>query len=181
MKKEDKVSTREKILHIATALFHKQGYNATGINQVIAEAKVAKASLYYHFPTKDDLCIAYLKERHRKWEQDFRAFLRDKPNKVIAAFDAIIDDNLKNDFRGCSFLNMLSETPPQKTKIFEALQYHKLELQKFFASELEDSELAYQVYSLFENAIMESQLFRSQAPVLRLQKIVVSLLDKHQG
>ena len=52
-------SPRERILDTATILFHQQGYNSTGINQIISEAKVAKASFYQHFKSKDDLCAAF--------------------------------------------------------------------------------------------------------------------------
>ena len=51
------MDTRERILDTAARLFYAQGYNSTGINQVIKEANVAKASLYQHFPSKEDLLI----------------------------------------------------------------------------------------------------------------------------
>ena len=176
---ENNKSTRDRILKVAKVLFHKQGFNETGINQIIAEAKVAKASLYYHFPTKDDLGLAYLNERHKEWQEDFDSFLEDKDDKIAASFDALIKDNEENNFRGCSFINMLSQTSPEKTTFLEVLQRHKLALQNFFADELEgdNPDLAYQVYSLFENAIIESQLFKSQEPVKRIQKIVMSLIN----
>ena len=58
---------KERILEKTFALFHKQGYNATGINQIIEEAQVAKASFYYHFKSKEDLCVAFLEQRHSFW------------------------------------------------------------------------------------------------------------------
>jgi len=178
MQSGDKLDVKERILLVAGVLFHKQGYNETGINQIIKEAKVAKASLYYHFPTKDELCVAYLKHRHMMWKESFTDFLKSKEHKVIASFDFLVKDNEDNDFRGCSFLNMLSETTPAKTDIFSQLQKHKEELLLFFSTELKDEELGYTIYSLFENAIIESQLFRNQQPILRLQKIATSLLEK---
>ena len=48
-------------------MFHKQGFNSTGINQIIEEAKVAKASFYQHFKSKEDLCVAFLEKRHSFW------------------------------------------------------------------------------------------------------------------
>lgn len=169
---------KSRILKAAEILFHKQGYNNTGINQIIKEANVAKASLYYHFKTKDDLCIAYLEQRNTAWNESFYDYTKERDDKILAAFDFLIENNNTFDFRGCSFLNMLSETSPDKEEIFNQLQEHKKGLLLFFKTELEDSELAYTVYSLFENAIIESQLFRSQEPVLRIKKIVSDIINK---
>lgn len=178
MKATSRPSTRERILNTAVDLFHRQGYTDTGINQIIAEAEIAKASLYYHFPTKEDLCIAYLEKRHLIWKEDFDAFVSRSKTPVLASFDFLIEFNKKYDYRGCSFLNILSEINSDKLEILEILQSHKLDLLAFFQGQFQNDqkELAYLIYSLFENAIMESQLFRSQEPVLRLKKIATSLL-----
>ena len=57
MKKE---KVRERIIRVASDLFYKQGYNSTGINQIIAEADIVIGSLYNHFSSKNDLLQAYL-------------------------------------------------------------------------------------------------------------------------
>ena len=56
---------RERILSTATRLFYVQGLKSTGINQIIEESEVAKASFYHYFPSKDDLVIACLDEYYR--------------------------------------------------------------------------------------------------------------------
>ena len=53
-------AVKDQIVETASRLFYEQGYNATGINQIIEEAGVAKASLYQHFPSKEDLLAEYL-------------------------------------------------------------------------------------------------------------------------
>ena len=63
----EKMNVRERILDTASRLFYDQGYQATGINQIIEEASIAKSSLYQHFRTKDDLLVAYLKIAEREW------------------------------------------------------------------------------------------------------------------
>ena len=171
------MNTKSKILETATNLFYTQGYNNTGINQIIKEANVAKASLYYHFAKKEDLCVAYLKLRNENWSISFQEFIKNRGDKVIAAFDFLKLDNEKSSFRGCSFLNILPETEPNNIVIFEQLQNHKKELLSFFEEQIKDSDLAYTIYSLFENAIIESQLYKNQDPVDRLKKISKNLLS----
>jgi AcrR family transcriptional regulator len=53
-------SARERILNVAGPLFYREGYRAIGIDRVIAEADVAKATFYKHFPSKDDLIVAWI-------------------------------------------------------------------------------------------------------------------------
>jgi AcrR family transcriptional regulator len=65
---------RERILNTAYTLFHKQGYNNTGINQIIMEANVSKASFYAHFKSKDDLCIEFLNKRFDYWVSELENF-----------------------------------------------------------------------------------------------------------
>ncbi|WP_395765358.1 TetR/AcrR family transcriptional regulator [Elizabethkingia anophelis] len=57
-----KYPPRERILATATILFHRQGYNNTGINQIIIKSGVSKATFYDHFKSKDDLCIEFFKK-----------------------------------------------------------------------------------------------------------------------
>jgi AcrR family transcriptional regulator len=57
----EKAGPRERILKTAGRLFYEEGYRAVGIDRVIAEAEVAKASFYKHFPSKDELIVAWIK------------------------------------------------------------------------------------------------------------------------
>ncbi|WP_050019911.1 TetR/AcrR family transcriptional regulator [Chryseobacterium sp. P1-3] len=68
MKKE---KAKERILRVASELFYKQGYNSTGINQIIAEADIAIGSLYNHFPSKNELLQAYLIREEQHWFEGF--------------------------------------------------------------------------------------------------------------
>ncbi len=104
-----------RILETASRLFYEQGYNATGINQIIAEAEVAKASFYHHFHSKEELCVAYLRKRHQDWfswlwreiEQHESA-----QERLLSLF-TFLEQWLPNcNFRGCAFLNIASEVAP---------------------------------------------------------------------
>jgi AcrR family transcriptional regulator len=60
--KQSRSLPRERIMSVAADLFYKQGYRATGVNEVIEKSGVAKATFYSHFPSKDDLALAYLRQ-----------------------------------------------------------------------------------------------------------------------
>jgi AcrR family transcriptional regulator len=170
---------RERILETAFTLFHKQGYNSTGINQIIAEASVAKASFYQHFKSKEDLCVEFLNKRHGFWFDKLHEFIEKKKTgktKILASFDFLIYMNETENFRGCSFLNLLSEIPADNTKVLNVIQNHKNDLRTYFRNHLDDKLLADHVYLLFESAIVESQVFKNQWPVKKAKSLVTTLI-----
>ena len=170
---------KERILEKTFTLFHKQGYNATGINQIIEEAKVAKASFYQHFKSKEDLCVAFLNQRHLFWFeqlQKFTANQEDLKSKVLASFDFLIFMNKNENFRGCSFLNILSEIQSDNVKIMSVIQSHKADLRAYFSEILKDNLLSDHVYLLFESCIIESQLFKSNELIEKTKRIIQTLI-----
>ncbi len=171
----------DRILSTATTLFHTQGYNATGINQIIEVAKVAKGSFYYNFKSKEAVCIAYLNSRHDFWFQQLQLYVgkEEKPSeKILSVFDFLMEMNKKENFRGCSFLNTLSEISSDNTSILGVIQNHKKELKVFIKSLITNEQIADHAYLLFESAIIESQIFKNQEPVKTAKKIVKSLMVK---
>jgi AcrR family transcriptional regulator len=174
------MSPKERILEKTAVLFHQQGYNATGINQIIEESKVAKASFYQHFKSKEDLCVAYLNERHSYWFNQLEEFTAGKKEvkiKVVGSFDFLIIMNEKENFRGCSFLNILSEIPSDNVKILNVLQNHKHDLRVYFQNIITDKLLSDHVYLLFESCIIESQLFKSNQFIERSKEIIQTLIS----
>ena len=170
---------KERILDKAFILFHKQGYNSTGINQIIEEAKVAKASFYQHFKAKEDLCVAFLNQRHEYWFCELEKFASKEKNqksKIEASFDFLIYMNEKENFRGCSFLNLLSEIPSDNTKVLSVIQNHKSDLRNYFRNFIENELMADHIYLLFESCIIESQLFRSNDLIEQSKKIIKTLI-----
>jgi AcrR family transcriptional regulator len=170
---------KERILDTVSVLFHKQGYNATGINQIIEEAKVAKASFYQHFKSKEDLCVAFLNQRHDYWFGQLEKFVLDKKDsksRVTASFDFLVSMNQKENFRGCSFLNILSEIPSDNTKVLSVIQSHKSDLRNYFKNLINNELIADHVYLLFESCIIESQLFKSNDLIEQSKKIIQTLI-----
>jgi AcrR family transcriptional regulator len=173
------MSPKERILEKTFTLFHQQGYNATGINQIIDEAKVAKASFYQHFKSKEDLCVAFLNERHSFWFNQLEKFVSNQKEvklKVLASFDFLIFMNKNENFRGCSFLNILSEIPSDNKKILSVLQSHKHDLRAYFRDIINDELISDHIYLLFESCIIESQLFKSNEFIEQSKKIIQTLI-----
>jgi len=128
-------SPRERIVATAMDLFYRQGYKATGINQIVAEAGVAKASFYDHFPSKEDLLVAYAVEMARR---DI-AFIRDEAMKRPSAEERFFAplEMLKpwfesTHYRGCPFQNVMVEAPPQATGVHEVARQHRESFRVFF-------------------------------------------------
>lgn len=174
------MSPRERILEKTFTLFHQQGYNATGINQIIEDAKVAKASFYQHFKSKEDLCVAFLNERHSFWFNQLEQFTsneKEAKSKALSSFDFLIFMNKKENFRGCSFLNILSEIPSDNVKILNVIQSHKQDLRTYFQKIINNELLSDHVYLLFESCIIESQLFKSNQLIEQSKKIIQTLIS----
>lgn len=169
---------RERILNTAMILFHMQGYNSTGINQIIEDAAVSKASFYQHFKSKDDLCIEFLNKRYAYWVSELESFIsgaQSLEEKFLKSFDFLIYMNEKEDFRGCSFLNILSEIPGDKEDIHHLIRSHKKTLRDAFMEDLQDPVVSDHIYLLFESCILTSQLYRSN-DLIETSKILVKKL-----
>ena len=80
---------KQRIIETASDLFYQQGYNLTGINEVIKEAGVAKATLYHHFASKEELCLAYLEYRHLAFIKNLQEYLAKIPTRrrLLGVFD----------------------------------------------------------------------------------------------
>lgn len=101
-------------MSVATDLFYHQGYRATGINEVIEKSGVAKATFYSHFPSKDDLGLAYLKQVKERESEHVEKCIR-AAKGPLARFYAVVRSLepwlLETKFRGCGFINMAAEIP----------------------------------------------------------------------
>ncbi|GHJ31355.1 TetR family transcriptional regulator [Streptomyces hygroscopicus subsp. sporocinereus] len=109
-------SAHERILSTATALFNAHGVRGVGVDRIIAESGVAKATLYSHFRTKDDLVLAYLSASDEHWRGALReaaeAAGADPRDQLIGLFDALDASIERDGFRGCAFTRTAGETEP---------------------------------------------------------------------
>ena len=106
---------RERVLAVASELFYAEGIHAVGVERIIEEAGVAKATLYFHFKSKDHLVAAYLRDRSDAWrthvarELPRRATTAEK--KILAVFDLLEGYCAESQYRGCPFINAAAEYP----------------------------------------------------------------------
>jgi AcrR family transcriptional regulator len=105
---------RERILDTAYELFSHRGVRDVGIDELIERAGVAKATLYRHFASKDQLVLAFLDRREQRWthgwvEAETRRRGATPEEQLLAVFDLFDEWFHRDDFEGCSFINVLLE------------------------------------------------------------------------
>lgn len=108
---------RERLMAAAYDLFAEQGVSQVGIDAILARSGCAKASLYGHFKSKDDLALAFLDRREALWtrawlEAEVKARSNDPGTRLLAIFDVFDGWFRKRSFEGCSFINVLLESRP---------------------------------------------------------------------
>jgi AcrR family transcriptional regulator len=181
---------KERILHTASELFYQQGYLATGINQIIEEAGIAKASLYQHFPSKEALLNEYLlKTRVSNHEDRMQYISRLTPGKekLLGLFRFRIQHMKDNQFKGCAFVRIAYELPALNEEGREQIRIHTQTLKSFIASQLQVikdpfpepalEEMVEMVLNVYEGAGIQAYILRSVKPVEDALKVVQRLLD----
>jgi AcrR family transcriptional regulator len=114
---QSKPDARERILDTAYELFSRRAVRDVGVDEVIERAGVAKATLYRHFRSKDDLVIAFLERREERWtvawvEAEARRRGTTPEEQLLAIFELFDEWFRRDDFEACSFINVLLEMGP---------------------------------------------------------------------
>lgn len=169
---------KQHILSTASDLFYKNGYNLTGINEVIALSDIAKATLYKHFPSKEALCLAYLQLKNEAFLRDIENFCKVRPtgaNQVLAIFDYLKAFYRSPDFNGCWNHNLLAEIPANDVVIRNEIKKHQksfiryiktLLLENFpFLLAADATILSRKIYLLFQSAWVAANLHRAKWPL----------------
>lgn len=118
---------RRRLLDTATRLFYAVGIHAVGIDRIIAEAGVAKATFYSHFPSKDDLVVAYLEEQDRIGRAAVAALPKQPPRQMLGAILGRISATaVAGDFRGCPFLNAAAEYTDPASPVRRAIDARRV-------------------------------------------------------
>ena len=175
-------------------MFHQQGYIATGINQIIYESQVAKASFYDHFPSKEDLGIAYLRaqrELGERLENKCIESVADPLERLLSLFHFAENLVTESDFRGCPFMNIATEISSQDSQLRQEVFLEKKRAREKvwkLVSTLKNSSKQYSsidvefisnsIFILMEGAISTSQTLRETWPIHVAQKTAKNLIGK---
>jgi len=181
---------RDHIVATASSLFYSKGYNLTGINEIIKEAGIAKATLYNHFPSKEDICIAYLQFKNTTFTKDIRDFVyQASPGKdrIYALFDFLTLFFDQKDFNGCWCLNTYSEMPKENEIVRTEIQQQKNDFINFIkdlviencnqTSDQGNEMLAKKIYLLYEGAISESKVHQNTWPIEASLSLCKKIID----
>jgi AcrR family transcriptional regulator len=116
---------RDRILDAAYDLFSRNGIQAVGIDAVISTSGVARQTLYRHFASKQDLVLAFLERREQEWtrrwlEGEVTQRAGDPESRLLAIFDVFDAWFRRDDFEGCSFINVMLEHPDPADPVHRA-------------------------------------------------------------
>ena len=119
---------RTRLLNTATRLFYTEGLHAVGIDRIVAEAGVTRATLYRHFPSKDDLLVAYLtaSDAAIKSQVEHARSKEGSASDAVRAVGETITDGIRSKgFRGCAFLNAAAEYPAVEHPVHQTVVNHR--------------------------------------------------------
>jgi AcrR family transcriptional regulator len=188
-----KASSRERILRVADELFFANGLFATGVNRIIEESGVAKATFYSAFKSKDDLIAAYLELRHRQLMSRFNDIEHSTANvalRVDRIFDLLAAEVQLPGFRGCLFVVASAELPDEDVAVSARhwIRIHKLAVRDCFirilhSSDSSDStELAEQLAILYDGALVTAAIRPDASPIDRARSMALRLVsDRDTG
>jgi AcrR family transcriptional regulator len=178
---------KDRILETASRLFYDQGFHMTGINQIIGEADIARASLYHHFPSKTELLLAYLDRTHELWFGELDAFVRPLSGareRLLALFDFRIGRQLRLKYKGCHFNKIVAETC-EDPEVFDRVRTHKERFRQYIFTLvaqtdhrriLDDENLTDTIFLLLEGGIAVGAMYRSSAYAEKAKTIAESFL-----
>ncbi|MGW4807102.1 TetR/AcrR family transcriptional regulator [Kitasatospora sp. NPDC004272] len=179
-------NARARLMATAERLFYEEGVRAVGVERILREAGVGRASLYRHFPGKDDLLVAVLTERDRNW----RAWLAARvgasdlePAELpLALFDGLHERFAAMGFRGCAFINTMVEEADADSPAHGVAADHKERVITYLDGLLRDcgyrshEVLSRQLALLADGAIVTALREGTPDAALRARGIAAALL-----
>ena len=186
---DGKVRPRERILDTAYQLIARRGVRDVGVEEVIATAGIAKATLYRHFPSKNDLVLAVLEHREQVWtlglvEAEARRRGSTPEERLLAVFD-MFDEWFRSDgFDTCTFVNVLLEVGPNHVLGVASIR-HLQNIRTMIAqlateAGLRDPEAFARSWHILMKGSIVSAAEGDTDAALRAQSMAASLIDQHR-
>ncbi|WP_220793440.1 TetR/AcrR family transcriptional regulator [Nocardioides stalactiti] len=121
---------RDRLLQTAAALFYREGINGVGVDRVLSEAGVTRATMYRHFPGKEALVVAYLEQEDAHLRDLFAAAAQAAPDAgprdlLALVIDGVADDATRHHTRGCPFINASAEFPDARGEVRAVVRRHR--------------------------------------------------------
>ena len=142
-----RVPARERILDTSYELFSRHGVKAVGVDTIIERSGVAKMTLYRHFRSKDELVLAFLRERENVWtvgwlQAEVAARAAEPRERLLAIFDVFDGWFRREDFEGCSFINLMLEAGVGESRIRTACVDHLATIRGYLQSLADEAGVA---------------------------------------
>jgi AcrR family transcriptional regulator len=178
-------SARERILETAGTLFYAEGIHAVGVERVVTESGVAKATLYQHFRSKDALVAACLERRAEDWRctvaDQVLAQTGTPTRRVSKVFELLRAAFATPAYRGCPFINAAAEYPDRDGPVAAVIVAHRRDVRELFVALLAElpaqrNELADQLVLLYDGAMVGAQLGDGARAARRAQTAARTLL-----
>jgi len=180
-------AARQHILEVASDLFYREGIRAVGVDRIVEQSGVGKATLYRHFPTKDALVVAYLEQRDQLyWKQlnEVIAQYEGSPRaQLLAVVDSVLERMKAPAYRGCVFLIALAEFSEQDHLAHQLAIEHKHKLRSLLfqlgqqAGVRNPEGLADQLSLVINGALALIPVFGLDGPVAQLKVIATQIID----
>jgi AcrR family transcriptional regulator len=181
-------SPKEKLFQTAARLFYQHGYRAIGVDTIASESGIGKMTLYRHYPSKDDLIVAFLRESNEKFWEYFEQSIKDAPTareKLLAFFEALQNYVVTPACYGCPFINVASEYPEADYAGHQVALEHKQSVRARFnqlaqeAGARQPEALANVLLLLMDGAYMAARMFGSSSsnPAANVAEAARHLID----
>lgn len=177
---------RDRLLDTAAALFYRDGYHAVGIDRILAEAGLAKMTLYHHFASKEELIIAALERRGQMIGAAVAAALEAAGRSPRKRLQALFDWHQRwfdsKEFNGCAFIRAVGEYPEADSPVHQAVVRHKVRVRdriRDLLAEMEVSDpagLAKQILLLLEGAIVSAHTFGDPSIIQSARDAALTLI-----
>lgn len=176
---------KKKLFQKAARLFYKHGYRAIGVDTIAAESGIGKMTLYRHYPSKDDLIVAYLKDSDELFWNNFEQITKDAATpreKLLAFFESLQEYVNSPACYGCPFLNVATEYPETEYSGHQIALAHKQSVRARFrqlakeAGAQHPEVLADQLFLLMDGAYMASRMFGAKNPASHLASAARTLI-----
>ena len=179
---------KDKLFQTAARLFYQHGYRAIGVDTIAAESGIGKMTLYRHYPSKDDLIVAFLHQSNEDFWSYFEQSTNDSATareKLLAFFQALQNYAVSPECYGCPFINVATEFPETDYAGHQVALEHKQAVRFRFnqlareAGARQPEVLANALHLLMDGAYMAARMYGASAdnPAADVAEAARQLID----